>query len=485
MRFSGTSLFLIPYRIHFRAGNAPRVAAALAVLPVALLSFSFTGARLPDPGQLGPYAIGHISYLIEDSSRTVQFGTTSPTFGPRPIPVHVFYPVDPATVAASSPEAVYPLDMIYRPEDPRFQTLSSEWEAQGIDHAYQEPPPSADGPFPLVMFSPGWGNPAWSALYLGTRLASHGFVFAVVYHYGDRIWSYEPPRDHLALALMNRPADISFTLTDLLARNETEGSPLFGVIDPERIAASGWSLGGYAAMALVSGDDLVCDKAIENGYLNPPAATCTPSLVDPRIRTIAPLDGSTQFLYFQELRRIGVPTMGIGQEWSGLYASMPGWESWQARLHAASQGHPAYRVDVQGTWHVTFSNRCESAPILLAHQMITQASYNSMIASACGAPLPTGEAHRLVTKYMVAFLKTVLSGEEGYQPILTPGHALRFENVIEFFVTEKRSPKSIDEDWPGDFVYHMHQPGSEQAKGPKDPVGALEVSYFGHLDDQD
>ena len=53
--------------------------------------------------------------------------------------------------------------MIYRATDPRFMTTSSEWEAQGIDWAYQAPAPSAQGPFPLVMFSPGWGGAAWSA----------------------------------------------------------------------------------------------------------------------------------------------------------------------------------------------------------------------------------------------------------------------------------------------------------------------------------
>jgi predicted dienelactone hydrolase len=401
-----------------------------------------------------------------------------PTTQFRPIPVHVFYPVDSDDISPATPEATYPLDMIYRPADPLFQTVSSEWEAQGIDRAYQSPPPSSNGPFPLVMFSPGWGNGAWAVFYIGTRLASHGIAVAIVYHYGDRSWPHEPPRDHLATALMNRPLDLSFTLTHLLDRNGTRGDLLFGLIDPDRIAASGWSLGGYAAMALAGGDDMICDKPIELGFPNPPGDTCTPSFVDPRIRAIVALDGSNQALYFHELARITIPSMGIGQEWSTLFAGGQGMESWQARFHAACQGHPAYRVDVQGAYHVTFSNRCEALPILLAHGLITEAAYDAMKVAFCGAPLATSVAHRLVTKYMIAFLKDNLAFEAGYQPVLTPGHALRFDSMIEFFVTEKRNAHAIDEDWPGYYAYFMHQPGSEHAKAYKEP--RVPIAYFGY-----
>ncbi len=449
-----------------------------SVVFLAVVSMGFGSQSLPDPGQIGPYDVGHTSFVITDSSRTAMVGTP-PSSQPRPIPVHLFYPVDPEAISQTTSEAVYPLDMIYRPTEARFQTLSSEWEAQGIDRAYQEPPTSTAKPFPLVTFSPGWGAAAWDHLFVGTRLASHGFVVAIVYHYGDRIWSYEPAADHLAVASMNRPLDISFTLTHLLQRNATLGDTLFGLIDPSRIAAAGWSLGGYGAMVLAGGDDSVCDKIYGLMPTDPPPSTCVPSPPDPRIRAIVPLDGSNQLLWFDELARIAVPTMGIGEEWSTLATNMPGWDSWQARLHAASQGHPAYRADMQGTIHQSFGNLCESTPILYAHRMISKTTYENRLRILCGVPLPTNEAHRLTTKYMIAFLKTNLAGETGYQPVLTPGHALRFESMVEFFVTEKRNPSSIQVDWPGYYVYFMHQPGSEQAKAEKDSRSVLGVAYFG------
>ncbi|MFC2169592.1 alpha/beta hydrolase family protein, partial [Acidobacteriota bacterium] len=321
------------------------------------LSVSVESQKPPsfaDPGEKGPYEIGFTSFLIMDSSRNTDIGG-------RPIPVYFWYPVDPSDINAVTPEAIYPLDPLNSVVPP---TSSSDWEAYGFDKAYQEPPVSTDGPFPLLLFSPGWGGPAWGHLNVGTRLASHGIAVAVTYHWGDGFWPWEP-LDHLAVASMNRPLDISFMLTHLLAMNGTPGELIFNSINPNHVAASGWSLGGYAAMALAGGDDSVCDKFPSLGFPNPPPETCVPALPDPRISAIVTLDGSTQLLYFNELARIDVPTMGIGQEWSTLdMLSGEEFASLQARLHAASQGHPCYRVDLAEAYHHTFSNHCEAASLL-------------------------------------------------------------------------------------------------------------------------
>jgi hypothetical protein len=45
-------------------------------------------------------------------------------------------------------------------------------------------------------------------------------------------------------------------------------------------------------------------------------------------------------------------------------------------------------------------------------------------------------------------------------------------------VTEKRNPHSIDEDWPSDFIYFMHQPGSAQARAAKEPAQRMPVPRF-------
>ena len=313
---------------------------------------------------------------------------------------------------------------------------------------------------------------------VGTRLASHGFVVAVVYHSGDQFWPWEPPFDNLALASWNRPRDISFALTDLLNRNATPGNLFHGLVMPEAVAAAGWSLGGYASMVLAAGDDSVCDKFYEPGMewtLPLPEGLCGPSAPDPRIKAIVPLDGSNQLLYFTELARVQIPAMGMGEEW-GFLALDPDWASWQARQHAAFSGHPRYRVDVFNTNHQSFSDLCEGVQILGDLEIFSPDDVAFYLANLCDGFTPSGEVHTLVGQYMAAFLNKTLSGNNRYQRLLTPGYALTRQPLLEFFTNEQRSPQSIDEDWPDDFIYFMHQPGSETAHAAMNPHGVLGVS---------
>jgi hypothetical protein len=138
-----------------------------------------------------------------------------------------------------------------------------------------------------------------------------------------------------------------------------------------------------------------------------------------------------------------------------------------ARPHSVIQGHPNYRVDIANYQHMSFSSACSAMNILrpLNGDEITDV----MLKMYCPAePTLPDETGNLVTRYMVAFLKTVLAGESGYQEMLTPGYALANEPFVEFFVTEKGGPTPRDED--AYFYYFMHQPGTLQAKALKDPV---------------
>jgi dienelactone hydrolase len=398
--------------------------------------------------------------------------------GDRPIPVEVFYPVDPASITASSPEAIYPLDPISGVWPP---TVSSDWEPYGNDRAYEHPAPSSRKPFPLVVFSPGWGGPIWGHNFLAGRLASHGFIVAVLYHYGDA-WFWWEQFDHITVACLNRPLDVSLVLTHLLAKNSTPDDLFHGLMDPDRIAASGWSLGGFASMALAAGvDNIGFNMETELYPWEPPSPpeTYVPIAADPRIKAIVPLDGSNQCMQFYELARVTVPAMGIGEEWSTMLDWGDPWTSWQARQHAAFQGHPSYRVDVADAYHQSFSNLCEAIHLAFDKGLIDEDTLHMWEGFVCAAPLPNAEANRLTTKFMIAFLKTNLSREQGYKNILTPGYVLKNEPNLEFFVTEKRNPNAIDDKWPGYYVYFRHQPGSDQAKAEKDPKAVMGIPHFG------
>jgi predicted dienelactone hydrolase len=100
--------------------------------------------------------------------------------------------------------------------------------------------------FPLILLSHGTGGTAQSLAWLGTALAAHGYIVAGVNHPGNN--ALEPYTVQGFTLWWKRAQDISVVLDAMLAE------PLFGAgIDRDRIAATGFSLGGYTAIELAGG----------------------------------------------------------------------------------------------------------------------------------------------------------------------------------------------------------------------------------------
>ncbi len=222
---------------------------------------------------------------------------------------------------------------------------------------------------------------------------------------------------------------------------------------------------------MASGDDTVWDYGLTDAYYVydgpiPLDVPHTPTLPDPRIKMIVTLDGANQELRFEELARVKVPVIGLGEEWNSL--TDPTMPAWQARAHAAYSGHPNYRVDISETNHMSFSDFCNGLMVMDEHGLAPiWGSIPDAWSGSCEGVLPPAEGRTLITSYMLAFLKTQLSGETGYKQILTPGWALTRETRVEFFETEKRNSHSIDTQWPESFIYFAHQPGSVQFRAEK------------------
>ena len=98
--------------------------------------------------QTGPYKVGFVANTYYDSTRSDFAG------GPRPIVTFIWYPAAPDNNGNPMLPAVYPMNPNFGLSD--FpDAVSTDFEAHGIDPAYQEAAASKDGPFPLVIFSPG------------------------------------------------------------------------------------------------------------------------------------------------------------------------------------------------------------------------------------------------------------------------------------------------------------------------------------------
>jgi len=107
----------------------------------------------------------------------------------------------------------------------------------------------AAGPFPLIVFAPGFLKCAGSYADLLRSWASAGYVVAAVNfprtncHLGSA--AYEPD-------LVNQPADVSYLLSRLLGLDAQPGNVLSGLLNRDEIAAAGQSDGGDTVAVLVA-----------------------------------------------------------------------------------------------------------------------------------------------------------------------------------------------------------------------------------------
>lgn len=100
--------------------------------------------------------------------------------------------------------------------------------------------------FPLIVLSHGTGGSALSMGWLGTVLASHGYIVAAVNHPGNNA-----VETYTALGFSiwwERARDLSVVIDHMLA-DTTFG----GRIDSARVAAAGFSLGGYTMIEIAGG----------------------------------------------------------------------------------------------------------------------------------------------------------------------------------------------------------------------------------------
>lgn len=387
-----------------------------------------TIAWLKEPDRPGVYKVGFSSFVVTDPSRQG-----------RAIPISVFYPVSPSDINSSSARAEYPRDPVNRPGETLSSTL---FEELGVDPAYDVPVPSHHGPFPLVVFSPGLNNHATHYVYLGARLASHGYVVALLSHPGEN--------SHVRVVMSQRALDMSFALTQLLERNNASGDLLYQTMKADVIISAGHSIGGYAAIVTTSGDDNVCNPVPVNP---PPPGSCIGVAPDPRFVALATLDASNFLLRFEELELVTAPAISMGRDPETLAAQRsPYGAALQARQHAAFRGLPNYRVDVLNSRHgASFTNICEKTLVELAAGKLTQAAADATLAAfECLDPnaVAPAEAHRLVTTYLISFLNQFADmhdenrGESRSERRLEPAWAFNHEPSVRLFLNEEGGPEA-------------------------------------------
>ncbi|MFF5289391.1 alpha/beta hydrolase family protein [Paractinoplanes globisporus] len=149
----------------------------------------------------------------------------------------------------------------------------------------------AAAPYPVVIFSPGYGLDRGSATVLVEDLVSHGYLVVTVDHPHDAGEVQFPDGHVVAIGLADdtpdddvrlvglRMADVLFALSRLSTVNagrnpSVEGGPLpvglTGALDLRRVAVIGHSLGGATAAHLLNDPRVRAGANLDGGIFGPP-----------------------------------------------------------------------------------------------------------------------------------------------------------------------------------------------------------------------
>jgi predicted dienelactone hydrolase len=152
------------------------------------------------------------------------------------------------------------------------RSLSTEiWYPSGEGFAQGEardvPFDESGAPYPLIVFSHGYGSFNRQSASYAQHLASHGYVVVSPMFPGTNTGTSGGPRLHFTV---DQPPDISFILDELATRSSDDSWAFAHAIDLQRIGLTGHSLGGLTTMLTLYGD--LRDDRIDAGVAISPFA---------------------------------------------------------------------------------------------------------------------------------------------------------------------------------------------------------------------
>ena len=213
----------------------------------------------------GPYAVGKLTRLLTDPSRTNRYGIpTNSSFMST-----FWYPVDPpgaGTLPAAYTDPAVARDTAYY----NWFSWSTAWEpiitACVADSCTNLPVVSGTNRFPIIVHSPGLTCDRTANSELSAELASYGYFVAAVDHvdshctvYPDaRGIRYAPPGTYSVDAALgqSRTNDME-CLLNTLSQFDSADPILSGRLDLENIGAIGFSWGGGTAGEICRNDNRV------------------------------------------------------------------------------------------------------------------------------------------------------------------------------------------------------------------------------------
>lgn len=235
--------------------NAVSRVAALAAVTMALMTGAahaqdYFGDSRPDAPELaarGPGKVGVRTLVAEHADQLDVLRVTEQTPNPRTtrkLTLEVWYP---AALASGQPEHTVYTDVLGSgPNDPKRPNTPFQFTGRAVRDAV--PAPVRGARYPLVIVSHGYPGSRLQMSYLTENLASKGYVVVAI----DHPESTRADKAGFASTLLNRRLDDLFVLDTVAAwAKPASGNFLAGLVDVDRTALVGYSMGGYGALNTV------------------------------------------------------------------------------------------------------------------------------------------------------------------------------------------------------------------------------------------
>jgi predicted dienelactone hydrolase len=246
-------------------------------------SFFYGDARAdaPDLAYRGSYHVGVRTLEVVNPNQIDILNYSEENPDPRydrPLTLEVWYP---AIRPGKKPEVTTYSDVLGSgPGNPDRPLIPFEFAGRALRNAK----PDSGGSYPLVIVSHGYPGSRVLLTYLTENLASKGYVAVAI----DHTDSTHADATSFSSTLLNRAIDINFVL------NYMTESFLTAVVDAERTAVIGYSMGGYGALiaagAGVSEFGWVYWGGVPGNFMEifREGNTDYQDFLDPRIKAIVP-----------------------------------------------------------------------------------------------------------------------------------------------------------------------------------------------------